>query len=1000
MDSFIDSIFERETARLSRNVTEPEARLSVKRTGLASLLFAMLSPGDAKAASVNTDSVKLTYGSRTSEIALGDVEAVETMVGRRWAGLRLRHAAGTATVSGLSRTAARTLSDAVGTARTEWWRRTLAPRIGALQWVHERLAQLADPPKYVDAAAFGELARNARTAVGNLAGRWPDSLSDAPEFRMMRDILAVLEARDDTRSKANEAFVANELVRSRALFDRIEARPLTDEQRRAVVIDERRNLVVAAAGSGKTSVIVAKAGWLVRRKYRKPSELLLLAFARDARNEMEERVRKRLGAAIATGVTVRTFHSLAMAIIGDAEGKRPALARTAQSDRALFDVLKGIVTDLLAGGVLSKPVLEWFQDQFAPYRSEHEFPNWGAYWSYIRRNDIRSLKGEEVKSYEECEIANFLYLNGVAYEYEAPYEHETATAERRQYRPDFFLPDHGIYIEHFGLDAAGNPAPFVDREKYLDGMAWKRRVHAERGTVLVETFTRERAEGRLLRNLEQKLAAHGVALTPLPRERVFSVLEAQGRIDPFIRLLATFLQHFKGSRLSLQEVARRARSLDDEGRAEAFVAVFGPIFERYQDMLDRAGEIDFHDMITRATDHVETGRYRSPFGYILVDEFQDISPGRARLLKALLDSSPGAQLFAVGDDWQAIYRFGGSDIAVMREFGARFGEFERIDLETTFRCADRLCAVATEFVLRNPAQIRKSVRAIRKADGPAVFVGLPGDAGLSLLKEALDRIAEDARRHDGPSEVLLLGRYRHLQPLNLRSLAKQYPGLRFTYMTVHRAKGLEADYAVVLGFCAGRHGFPVEIADDPLLDLVMAAPEAHPNAEERRLLYVALTRARRQVFLLAERGEPSAFAKELMQDRNGVAVFGRPPEGDAPCPQCKEGRLERRENARDGSIFYGCSNWPYCKQTGRPCPKCGTGLPVRSGVGFRCRDCGGSIEGCPVCDGWLETRMGRFGRFLGCSNYPGCDYTRNLQKSGARRKSPSGVRRTGQRERS
>ena len=262
-------------------------------------------------------------------------------------------------------------------------------------------------------------------------------------------------------------------------------------------------------------------------------------------------------------------------------------------------------------------------------------------------------------------------------------------------------------------------------------------------------------------------------------------------------------------------------------------------------------------------------------------------------------------------------------------------------------------------------------------------MGLSGDEGLSLLKEALDRITEDARRHDGMSEVLLLGRYRHLQPLNLASLAKQYPGLRLSYMTVNRAKGLEADYAVVLGLCAGKHGFPVEIADDPLFDLVMAAPEAHPNAEERRLLYVALTRARRQVFLLAEGSSPSAFATELIDDTKHVTVFGRLPEGDVACPQCKEGRLERRENPRNGSVFYGCSNWPYCEHTGRPCPKCGTGLPSRSGTGFRCRDCGGSIEGCPVCGGWLETKMGRFGRFMGCSNYPGCDYTRNLHQAGS-----------------
>ena len=471
------------------------------------------------------------------------------------------------TVSGLPRSKARAFAAALQTARADWWRRTLTPQIGALRSVHDRLAQFGDPPKYIDADAFDEVVRDARAIAGGLVARWPDSLSRDPEIRMLRGVLDFLGAPDIARSKANGAFVANELVRSRELFDQIETRPLTDEQRKAVVVDDKRNLVVAAAGSGKTSVIVAKAGWLVRRRYRKPSELLLLAFARDARNEMEERISARLGTNAATGITVRTFHSLGIAIIGEAEGKRPALARTAESDRALFDRLKAIVAELLDDGAFSEAVLEWFQDRFAPYRSHHEFKNWGAYWNYIRRNEIRSLKGDEVKSYEECEIANFLFLNGVAYEYEAPYEHDTATAEKRQYKPDFFLPGHGIYIEHFGLDAAGNTAPFIERDKYLEEMAWKRKVHAERGTVLVETFTRDRPEGRLIRNLQKQLADHGVDLAPLPREQVFAALENQRRVDPFIRVLATFLQHFKGSRLSLEEVAQRAHSIDDKGRA-------------------------------------------------------------------------------------------------------------------------------------------------------------------------------------------------------------------------------------------------------------------------------------------------------------------------------------------------------------------------------------------------------------------------------------------------
>ena len=931
---------------------------------MASFLFAILHPRHAGAISVNGETVRMMFGSRSAEVPLGDVEAVDIAVGRLWATIRIRHIAGSAHVSGLPRTDASTLAESVETARGNWWRRSLAITVDALRSVHDRIAELSDPPKYLIAGALRELEADARAVVAGFGIRWPKTLSNTPEIRMLRDVLEFLQNLDDARARANAAFLVKELTRSRELFDRIEARPLTEEQRKAVIVDDHRNLVVAAAGSGKTSVIVAKAGWLIRRMGHKPSELLLLAFARDARKEMEERIRTRLGAETADGMTVCTFHSLGLRIIGEAVGKRPALAKTAENNRTLLDLLKGIVADLLTNSELSAVVLEWSREWFAPYRSAHQCRNWSEYYDYIRKFDIHSLQGETVRSFEECEIANFLYLNGVTYEYEAPYEHDLTTSERRQYKPDFHLPDHGIYIEHFGIDAKGNTAPFVNREEYLREMEWKRGIHAKHGTVLIETFSHERAGGRLLHNLTEKLAAHDVTLSPIPPGKTFAVLEEQKRIDPFTQLVANFLQHFKGSGLSFAEIAKRAGRLRDRVRARAFLAVFRPIFDRYQETLARSGEIDFNDMIHRATELVEAGRYRSVFRYILVDEFQDISPARARLLKALLDSGPGAQLFAVGDDWQAIYRFGGSDIGVMREFGDHFGAFERINLTTTFRCADRIATVATDFVLRNPKQISKTVRATREVNRPAVHVGLPGEPGLSLLSEALDRITEDARRHNGTSEVLLLGRYQHLRPRNMQALEKQYPGLRFSWMTVHRSKGLEADYTVVLGLCSGKYGFPAEVADDPLLDLVLAAPETHPNAEERRLLYVAITRARRQVFLLADGGPPSTFVCELLEGGYDIAVFGRPPGEDVPCQRCTGGRMERRENARTGSVF---------------CPKCGNGLPIRSGDAYRCRDCDAEIEACPECGGWLEIRMGQYGRFIGCSNYPDCCYTQNLR---------------------
>ena len=951
-----------------------------RRRGLAAVLFGLLRPGHAKAATLNADALSVTFAFATREIPLGEIEAAELNVGWLWAGVRIRHACGESAVSGLSLADATALATALEAARDGRWRKVLAERIELLRAVHGRVTQLVEPQRYIACSVFRDLERNARNVAGEIASLSPDTLSTAPEIRMLERIRNFVKDSDAVRARANEVFVEKELSRSRAFFDRVEARPLTDEQRRAVVVDEDRNLVVASAGSGKTSVMVAKAGWLVRRGYRRPSELLLLAFARDARNELQQRICGRLGDEMANSVTVRTFHSLGMSIIGEAEGRRPALARVAEDHRALLHLLKGIVDGLLADRDVSAKLLDWFEGKFAPYRSEQECRNWGEYWEYIRRYNIRSLKGEKVKSFEECEIANYLYLHGVPYEYEAAYEHDTATPEKRQYRPDFHLPREGIYIEHFGLDAAGRTARFVKRKKYLEDIEWKRQLHERHGTVLIETFSHEHASGRLLRNLARKLSTHGVSLSPIPRDEVFAVLEQQGRIDPFMRLLATFLHHFKGGQLSFREVERRARRFGDRPRAEAFLAVFRPIFERYQETLSDRGEIDFHDMIGRATEHVEAGRFRSPFSYILVDEFQDISPGRARLLQALLHQLPAAQLFAVGDDWQAIYRFGGSDIAVMREFSEHFGSSERIDLQTTFRCSQPIASVATRFVLANPAQIRKEVRSTRQETGPCVHVGLAGVQDRSLLSEALDTIAEDAARHEGASSVLLLGRYRHMRPGNLSGLARQHPRLRLSFMTVHGSKGLQADYVVVLGLCTGKRGFPTEIADDPLLDLVLSAPEKHPNAEERRLFYVALTRARYRVFVLADGGPPSPFVLELINGDYDVAVFGRLPEKETPCPGCVRGHLVQRENKRSKGTFYGCSNWPYCEHRQPPCPVCGKGLPVRADGGFRCRDCGQLIDACPNCGGLLQPRIGRFGRFFGCSNYPTCDYTRAIER--------------------
>ena len=638
-------------------------KAAYSRTGLSKALFAVARAADAGACMLEGDTLRLTGPLRTRRIPVVDIDAVE--VRTRWgrSGVRIRTPEGTAEVSGLARSEAADLANALRHARLHAWLRSLSTHAEAIRSIDARLRPLSRPSSYVRHRAFQALLRDVRAAEPLLPRRRPDWAPPSPESEGLERIRALLAGPGGVRARANEAYLAGELDRRRAFLDRVEARPLTGEQRRAVCTDDDRNLVVAAAGSGKTSVMVAKAAWLIERGDRRPDEILMLAFARDARDELAQRVETRLGAPAAAAVSVQTFHALGLAIVGEAEGRRPTLATVAQDDAALLDLVGTIAGDLLQHRDHGRALIRWLAYGTAPYRAAHEFSSQGEYWDHVRNHEIRSLQGELVKSHEECLIANFLYLNGVPYEYEQPYEHDTATAAKAQYKPDFHLTEAGIYIEHFALGEGDRTPPFIDQAKYLADRQWKLELHERHGTTLAQTFSREQAEGRLTEALQVKLEEHGVRFEPIPRDRIFAVLNEQGRVAPFVRLVTAFLQHFKGSRLSIGAVRRRAARMPDPARAEAFLRVFEPIFERYQKALADAGEIDFHDMVNRAVDHVAAGNYISPHGYILVDEFQDISPGRAALVTALLDQNPDAQLFAVGDDWQAIYRFAGSDIA-------------------------------------------------------------------------------------------------------------------------------------------------------------------------------------------------------------------------------------------------------------------------------------------------------------------------------------------------
>ncbi|MHA1974590.1 MAG: topoisomerase DNA-binding C4 zinc finger domain-containing protein [Candidatus Hodarchaeales archaeon] len=215
----------------------------------------------------------------------------------------------------------------------------------------------------------------------------------------------------------------------------------------------------------------------------------------------------------------------------------------------------------------------------------------------------------------------------------------------------------------------------------------------------------------------------------------------------------------------------------------------------------------------------------------------------------------------------------------------------------------------------------------------------------------------------------------------MSALRRNYPKLKIEYYTIHSSKGKQADYIIILGLTSGKYSFPSQIEDDPVLNLVLSDKESISNAEERRLFYVALTRAKKHVYLLANRKTPSSFAVELEEKDYKIEIIGESPKAGTHCPQCKTGVIVPKWS--QNGQFYACNNYPYCKYIAKRCPNCGEGFLSKKGFRYICSNdrCSTNLEICPRCrDGYLVQRSGRT-KFLGCSNYPDCRYTESLSKS-------------------
>lgn len=730
------------------------------------------------------------------------------------------------------------------------------------------------------------------------------------------------------RREYNELFVAREIKQLATLMP--EAK-LTPSQATAAVTLDDICLVIAGAGSGKTRVIVARAEYLVRRGGAKPEEIAVVAFNKEAALEIE----KRLGQVGIKGATVSTIHALGLKISREKGNQTQQVSDLVEENRRQAFTAKWI-EQALTDPLLQGWVVSWLADYRYSRVDESRFKTLDEFYQAIPRSGYRTINGERVKSHQEQRIADALFLLGIKYDYEAFYK--GGGIEDRKYRPDFYLPDYDVYLEHFGIDRAGKTAPFIDAVQYNETIAWKRQRCSKDRARLIETYSYELAEESALAVVQRKLTSIGIQCKPADLRQLSENIAFRKAVNRLASLLDRFLSLSKANRIDLAKLKERRAAFQGEAqRAEAFLRIYVKLFLDYEQQKDG---LDFADMINVAADILQSETNLYPWKHVLVDEFQDVSRSAFELIKGLVRQQPQATLFAVGDDWQSIYRFAGADITIMEEMH-KSESVTSVQIEETFRMPQELADAAAQFVSKNSRQIPKVIKA-RANDWKQQQGFLFQPSRMPFDGESLAGYLGNV---DG--SVLVLTRYLDQATAIDRYIsARVGKGADISVLTIHKAKGLEADHVAIVGLEDDYMGFPCFMEDDPLLGIIMTSADTYPLAEERRLFYVAMTRAKRTVTLFHHEESPSSFAEELGKDL-GSKVSGFRRSSPTPCPICGRAEMRLKEAVDGRRAGLRCFNAPLCKGWLELCPACKNGGLLKQGRGpLLCSnvECGGSFK--------------------------------------------------------
>ncbi|HHH55033.1 MAG TPA: ATP-dependent helicase, partial [Bacteroidetes bacterium] len=310
-----------------------------------------------------------------------------------------------------------------------------------------------------------------------------------------------------------------------------------------------------------------------------------------------------------------------------------------------------------------------------------------------------------------------------------------------------------------------------------------------------------------------------------------------------------------------------AKALKDQHeRIRWFYKLSIPLIKQYNAYCINKSYLDFNDLLSMTISLFKNKKeilekYRNKFKYILVDEFQDVNNLQVKLLKLLL--KPSSQLFCVGDDWQSIYGFRGSNVEYIVDFKKHFKNARIIKLALNYRSTESIVSASNEIIKNNRYKIDKQLISLKKSGSKIyVFAGENIDDNVEFVVNQIKKL----QKEKGYSKEDILVLYRRS-----KMYAPYYTRLKeekifVSGKTIHAAKGLEAKAVFIIGLTEGYGGFPDIWMEDRIYQVIKESKHDLLLEEERRLFYVALTRAKDELFLISEKGNISAFIEEIPDD--------------------------------------------------------------------------------------------------------------------------------------